>query len=207
MKICSYTMISDKGFAPNPFYRYCTLAACTPNHMNARLKENDYIAGFFTDRKIPNLVFLMKINEVMGYQEYFNDRRFQRKKPNLKGSWISKCGDNIYFRGKSGNWIQTDTLYHRNKGSIAKDTRYAIVYIGRTFSYFGEKAYIDSNRLFKKLRSVLKKGVGIKYTRESDPKFKEYLTWLKSKPLGRQGDPRDKQVRIKCNSGVNKKQC
>jgi len=76
-----------------------------------------------------------------------------------------------------------------------------------TFSYFGEKAYIDSNRLSKKLRPVLKKGVGIKYTRESDPKFKEYLTWLNSKPLGRQGDPRDKQVRIKCNSGVNKKQC
>ena len=105
--------------------------------MNARLKENDYIAGFFTDHKIPNLVFWMKVNEVMGYQEYFNDPRFQRKKPNLKGSWISRCGDNIYFRNKSGNWIQTATLYHRNRDSIAKDIRYSIVYIGRTYSYFG----------------------------------------------------------------------
>jgi hypothetical protein len=200
-------MTTDAGFAPNPFYRYCTLTACTPNHMNARLKENDYIAGFFTDRKIPNLVFWMKVNEVMGYHEYFNDPRFQRKKPNLKGSWLSRCGDNIYFRDKSGKLIQTATLYHRNNGSIEKDTRHAIVYIGRIFSYSGEKAYIDTNRLPKKLRPILKKGVGIKYTRETDPNFKEYLAWLKSKSLGRHGDPRDKKIHTKCNSGVNKKQC
>jgi hypothetical protein len=175
--------------------------------MNARLKGNDYIAGFFTDRKIPNLVFWMKVNEVMGYEEYFNDPRFQRKKPNLKGSWISRCGDNIYFQDKSGKLIQTDTQYHRNNGSIAKDTRYAIVYIGRTFSYFGEKAYIDTNRLPKNLRPVLKKGVGIKYTREYDPNFKEYLGWLKSKPLGRHGDPRDKKIHTKCNNEVDKKHC
>jgi len=207
MKICSYILTTDRGFAPNPFYRYCTLAACTTNHMNARIGKEDYIAGFFTDRKSPDLVFWMKVDEVMGYQEYFNDPRFQRKKPDLKGSWISRCGDNIYFQNESGNFVQTATLYHRNRVSIAKDTRYAIVYIGKIFSYFGEKAYDDRNSLPIKLRPVLKKGVGIKYTRESDPNFKDYLTWLNSKTLGRHGDPRDKRIHIKCNGGSNKKYC
>ena len=39
MKICTYTMTSDTGFAPNPFYGYCTLAACTPNHMHDYLTK------------------------------------------------------------------------------------------------------------------------------------------------------------------------
>lgn len=207
MKICSYILKTDSGFAPNPFYKCCTLAACTPNHMNARIRKGDYIAGYFTDRKDPNLVYWMKVDEVMDFQEYFNDPRFKRKKPNLKGSWISRCGDNIYFQDKSGNWLQAATLYHRSKDLIAKDTRYAIVYIGRTFSYFGGKAYADKNRLPKKIRPVLKKGRGIKYTREPDPNFKAYLAWLNSKPLGRHGDPRDKKAHSVCNNEVCKNRC
>ena len=55
MKICLYTVKVDTGFAPNPFYGYCTLTACTPNHMNAKLDKGDYIAGFLTDRGEPLL--------------------------------------------------------------------------------------------------------------------------------------------------------
>ena len=57
MKICTYTVKRDKGFAPNPFYGYCTLAACTPNHMNAKLKEGDYIVGFIKDQGEPCLLY------------------------------------------------------------------------------------------------------------------------------------------------------
>ncbi|MFC1451894.1 hypothetical protein ACFLSJ_00955 [Verrucomicrobiota bacterium] len=38
-KICSYVMTTDTGFAPDPFHGRCTLAACTPNHVNARRRE------------------------------------------------------------------------------------------------------------------------------------------------------------------------
>lgn len=200
MKICSYTLTADTGFAPNPFHSYCTLAACTPNHMNARLNKDDYIAGYFTDTGEPHLVYHMKVDEVLDYDSYFKDPRFRKKKPNLNGSWVERCGDNIYHIGSSGNWVREKNLYHRGERSFAQDTRYAVVYIGRQFSYFGQEAYSPQNQLSPNLLIVLKKGQGIKYTRESDSHFSRYLAWLLSKTSGRNGDPRDRE-RSECSPG------
>ena len=61
MKICVYTLTADTGFAPNPFHGTCTLAACTPNHMGAKLVKGDWIAGFFTNAKTPCLVYAMRV--------------------------------------------------------------------------------------------------------------------------------------------------
>ena len=202
MKICSYTMTGDTGFAPNPFYNYCTLAACTPNHMNAQLCPKDYIAGFFTDRSDPYLVYWMEVAVVLDYNSYFNDPRFHKRKPKMAGSWIARCGDNIYFLDESGNWTQAPTFYHQDEESIRKDIRYAKVYIGWKFGYFGKLAYSESNRLPQHLRTALKKGIGIKYTRESDLHFNDYLTWLDSKSLGRHGEPRDRGKHSSCYSGT-----
>ena len=191
MKICSYVMKHDTGFAPNPFYGYCTLATCTPNHMNANLNEGDYIAGYFTDQSNPYLVYWLKVYEVLDFQEYFHDPRFKRKKPKLDGNQISKCGDNIYQHNNRGKWIQENTLYHKDTKSMEQDIRYHVVYIGREFSYFGEKAYSKGNCVHDDFRDAIKKGRGIKYTREDHPHFRKYLRWLNAKPLGRHGRPRD----------------
>jgi hypothetical protein len=194
-------MTSDTGFAPNPFYGYCTLAACTPNHMHALLDKGDYIAGFFTDRAAPYLVYWLKVDEVLDYDEYFHDPRFKRKRPNLSGTWLSRCGDNIYCRDKLGKWVQKDTLYHKEKDLFDKDTHYAVVYIGREFSYFGANAYSRNNRLPKDCRGVLKKGKGIKYTEgKRHPYYTRYLSWLNSKPLGRHGNPRDRDKKGECTA-------
>src|SRR5205085_5511285 len=40
-RLYTYIVAKDSGFAPNPFWRLCTLAHCTPNHMNAQLQEGD----------------------------------------------------------------------------------------------------------------------------------------------------------------------
>jgi len=200
MKVCIYTVKTDKGFAPNPFYRYCTLAACTPNHMNAHLNRGDYIVGFFTDREGPYLLYWMKVDEVLDYDAYFRDPRFQRKKPNLKGTWISRCGNNIYCRNEHGKWKQTPTVYHKGIKALKKDTRHPIVYIGRNFSYYGVNAYLSENRLPEKMRALYKSGRGIKYIRETDPNINVFVEWLHSKPLGRQGDPRDKERGKDCMS-------
>jgi hypothetical protein len=191
MKICTYTVMTDKGFAPNPFFDYCKLAACTPNHMNARLFKGDIIVGFFTDRHTPYLLYWMEISEVLNYDDYFNDSRFQIKKPNLEGSSEFKCGDNIYFRDNKGNWKQIPTLFHSDNFAFSQDTRYSVVFIGNVFSYFGQNAYCEGNSLPKKLSQVLIKGQGIKYTRDSDPLLKDFILWLKSMDLGRHGNPRD----------------
>jgi Nucleotide modification associated domain 2 len=41
MKVYSYVVRCDTGFAPNPFWGYCTLAACTPNHMGIHIQIED----------------------------------------------------------------------------------------------------------------------------------------------------------------------
>ncbi|WP_155628852.1 Nmad2 family putative nucleotide modification protein [Burkholderia stagnalis] len=45
MKLLKYVMTSDSGLAPNPYFGVCSLALCTPNHMNAKLKPGDWIVG------------------------------------------------------------------------------------------------------------------------------------------------------------------
>lgn len=44
-QVLTYTVAVDLGFAPNPFHGWCSLAACTPNHMRARLILGDWIVG------------------------------------------------------------------------------------------------------------------------------------------------------------------
>ena len=193
MKICTYTVKRDRGFAPNPFYGYCTLAHCTPNHMNARLRKDDYIVGFIKHKGEPCLLYWMIIDEVLDYDAYYRNPKYKRKKPNINGTWISRCGDNIYYRGKSGQWKQATTVYHKDKISFKKDTRYAVVYIGKKFSYHGKNAHISNKslRIPIKVRSLYRDGRGIRYIKKTSPNFDIFLDWLKGMPLGRQGDPRD----------------
>ena len=197
MKICTYTVKRDKGFAPNPFYGYCTLAACTPNHMNAKLKEGDYIVGFIKDQGEPCLLYWMIVEEVLDYDAYYKNPKYKRKRPNIDGNWISRCGDNIYYRGKHDEWKQAPTVYHKDKKDSDKDKKHPMVYIGKKFSYYGEKARISNRKLRipDKARSLYSGGRGIRYIRETSPNFNIFLNWLNKMPLGRQGDPRDRKER------------
>ena len=45
MRLCSYVVKYDTGFAPNPFWRYCTLMGCTPNHQDIKAVKGDWIIG------------------------------------------------------------------------------------------------------------------------------------------------------------------
>ena len=166
MKICSYVMTRDTGFAPNPFHGFCTLAACTPNHQGAKLIKGDWIAGFFTDTEPPCLVYAMQVDKIIRYDDYYRDSLFQCKKPRLSGSAEERCGDNLYHRNRSGKWIRDKGPYHQDDHSFDQDTRYAIVYVGTRYAYFGGNAY--ANRLPANLNSVLNVR-GIKYTRQHNP--------------------------------------
>lgn len=199
MKICSYTMTVDTGFAPNPFHGCCTLAACTPNHQGAKLEQGDWIAGFFTDdRGLPYLVYAMQLElPRIGYDDYYHADRFQKKKPCSAGPAEYRCGDNIYHRDANGKWVRDWSPYHQDACSMEQDTRRAIVYIGSVYTYLGEKAYC--NPLPDKLRSV-RNSRGIKYTKEDDPLFARYRHWLEVKPRGVQGYPRDFNAGGICSS-------
>jgi hypothetical protein len=44
----SYIVRQDTGLAPNPFWGWCTLAVCTPNHQGSKAKRGDWVAGFLS---------------------------------------------------------------------------------------------------------------------------------------------------------------
>ena len=102
-KLATYVMTTDSGFAPNPFYGYCTLAACTPNHRPYRIEPGDWIVGTSPTGIGNKLIYAMHVSEVMDHDDYYHDKRFARKKPALNGSWRNRCGDNIYHKTRKGD--------------------------------------------------------------------------------------------------------
>lgn len=69
-------------------------------------------------RDDPFLVYWMKVDEVLDYDLYFHDLKFQKKRPQKTGSWISRCGDNIYFIDREKNWSQAIIFHHQDKELI-----------------------------------------------------------------------------------------
>ena len=85
MKLCSYVVMIDSGFAPNPFWRYCTLAACTPNHMRLGLEPGDWILGNRSDHE-HRLIYAMQVDERLCLDCYYQNPRFVRKRPSNTGA-------------------------------------------------------------------------------------------------------------------------
>ena len=141
MKLCSYIVRRDTGLAPNPFWGYCTLAVCTPNHMGVRLQQNDWIIGNGNIEKGNKLIYAMLVAEVLPFELYYSDPRFKAKKPVSNGTWQQRCGDNMYYKNKSGEWKQdTEATRHLCDTDKKKDLRYPKVFIAKHYYYFGNKS-------------------------------------------------------------------
>jgi len=138
-KLCSYVVVHDVGFAPNPFHGYCTLAACTPNHQGLRLQPGDWLLGNSNAATGNRLIYAMRVSESMDFDEYFHDSRFAAKKASRRG-WQNRCGDNIYHRDESGAWRQALAFHHTEPGRLEKDTKHPRVFISDYFFYFGDQA-------------------------------------------------------------------
>lgn len=146
MKLYSYIVARDFGFAPNPFYGYCTLATCKPL-IRSVAQSGDWVVGTGAKssyRLQGHLVFVMVINETLGFDQYWTDLRFQMKKPLLHGSLKQMYGDNIYRR-IDGGWAQSNSHHSLaggapNKLNIRRDTQTDRVLIANKFAYFGGQA-------------------------------------------------------------------
>lgn len=136
----TYVVRTDAGLAPNPFWGVCTLAVCTPNHQGSRVKVGDWLAGFLTKKRGHRFLYAMEVEEVLGLDEYYCDPRFELKKPNLRGTWMERCGDNFYSRAADGTWIQHRNRFHLSEDLKKQDTKYARVFCGRRFWYLGKSA-------------------------------------------------------------------
>lgn len=146
MKLFSYIVARDYGFAPNPFHGYCTLATCKPK-IRATAAIGDWIVGTGAKTKYEltgYLIYAMQVGEILNYDAYWNDTRFLCKRPILNGSLKQLYGDNIYHRVR-GIWRQADSHHSLDQGrpnarNIARDTSVNRVLIATKFVYFGSAA-------------------------------------------------------------------
>lgn len=199
MRLFSYVVRYDSGFAPNPFYGYCTLATCKPS-IRRTANVGDWVIGTGSaSRKVKlggHLVYAMRISEILTFEAYDADPRFERKKPYRRGSRKQSCGDNIYYRLKSnGIWTQRDSFHSNPDGSpradhVAKDTGVNRVLISDTFVYFGGCGpHVPMTLAGTDGRSLRKTGIGYQAF-DDQALINRVEVWLKTLGLnGYEGAP------------------
>lgn len=194
-QICFYVMMRDTGFAPNPFHDWCTLFGCTPNKVDAQLARGDYIVGVFKSRKPPRLVYIMEVSETLEYDDYYNDRRFDKKKPRRNGTWQERAGNNIYYLDGSGEYAQDpNACFHTTNARIKQDKQHPVVFAGRNFAYFGELAETEASLLLPTRFHWCVPGRGIKYLIDESPDYDPFVSWAFSHGSGIIGLPRDRET-------------
>lgn len=155
MKYYSYVIPRDYGFAPNPYFGYCTLATCKPRiRKSARI--GDWIAAYggASTEVHKKLVVLMNVDEILTFDQYWNDKRFVKKIPVFNRSMSCMYGDNIYHH-IGENWTQELSHHSMADGSINysnlnRDTKADRVLVATQFYYFGNNA-IEIPKEFEEL--------------------------------------------------------
>ena len=196
MKLYSYVVKIDDGFAPNPFYGFCTLATCKPRIRNPA-QVGDWILGTGSKQKQRQctLVYAMRVTDKVPYDDYWQDQRFQEKRPNLYQSIRKSRGDNIYRKDSlTGEWIQEDSCHSRadgtpNQDHISRDTQAGHVLVSEDFIYNGGGPPIEIPKFNGK--TVCHTGAGHR-SKFDDVTVKAFIDWIRT--LGEWGychDPLD----------------
>jgi hypothetical protein len=144
-RLYSYVVARDFGFAPNPFFGWCTLATCKPN-IRRVAQEGNWVVGVGSaaNRQPSKLVYVMRVGETMTFNEYWQDPRFAQKRPSFGLSMKYAFGDNIYHRETSdeASWIQANSHHSMADGTtntlnLEADTQADRVLISSEFTYWG----------------------------------------------------------------------
>jgi hypothetical protein len=198
MTIYSYLVEHDLGLAPNPFGKYCTLAVCKPEiRRSSKLLIGDWVIGTGSKalattsgkRVSGKLIYAMVVEEKIRLDDYWNDNRFQYKKPIMNGTLVTMFGDNFYHKDEEGNWIQDDSAHCKLDGTcnpehFKKDIGGENALISEHFFYFGSEA----PQIPKQFMEVCHSTQGQKKIR--NPLATEFINWIHTNFLpGIHGDP------------------
>lgn len=184
-------MTHDSGLAPNPFFGICSLAVCTPNHMNANLKPGDWVLGHTSSVSAWRLVYVMRLTKVLDMPTYFKE--FPQKKPKIDGRLEQQCGDNLYDY-REGRWTRVPSVQHNNHDAFKQDHNRK-VYLAEgenNFWYFG--ANNASSFVFEfadRFPGLVKDRQGFSYIYD-EAVIQQFVEWLsKNTGPGLRGTPRD----------------
>ncbi len=143
-KLYSYIVKKDTGFAPNPFWGYCTLATCKPA-VRRTARINDWIVGLSPKRCGNRIVYAMQIEKILPYVCYYQDPQFTKKIPDYdRGPVIYKRGDNIYKPLSNGAFKQLRSMHSNGTSENPKEKihdlggKNVLVSI-KKFYYFGSR--------------------------------------------------------------------
>jgi hypothetical protein len=167
------------------------LATCKPN-IRISACTGDLILG--TGSAARNLaghaVFLMRIDKIISFDEYWNDPQYARRVPVMNGSLQQRFGDNIYHRA-NGKWVQADSRHTRvnakpNVQNLRRDTaKTDRVLVGSEFVYWGG----DGPVVPKSLSKFVHKSPGHRGF-FSTKDIARFLAWMgKFEGKGMIGDP------------------
>jgi hypothetical protein len=140
------------------------------------------------------LTFWMRVDEIITFDDYWIDPRFNRKKAFLRGSAVQRFGDNIYHTDPgSGEVLQEDSFHSLEGGVLSEkdrkdDTgRTNKVLLSRNFAYFGGEG--------PKIPPALSDFVvrrGWKYRALTQDREDAFMQWFEQFPQrGYLGEPAD----------------
>ena len=197
MKCYSYKMDHDFGFAPNPFWGVMTLATCKGSiRSSSNLEIGDLViatGGRVLNKYIGHLIFAMKVEKIITFDEYWNNPDFQCKKPVFNGSVMQMYGDNVYHTNPQTKEVIQERCAHTVEGKNPKDTgqyrrdiRGKNVLISRNFYYFGANAPELPDE-FKHMASTVR---NMECNHVDEETVKKFADWLQSNyKVGIHGDP------------------
>lgn len=200
MTLFAYTVADDIGFAPNPFHGCCTLATCKPELRHAA-KPGDWVAGVGSVVKDQRgkLVYAMRVQEKLSFDEYWGSSRFKKKQPLRSGSIKQRYGDNVYHSAETADeWIQQDCRHSYDDGTpnpdhVRRDTRHSEVLVSQEYVYYGASAIEIPTRFRNRPEGDL--FVALRSYRRNFPADLEsaFVAWLESliSDVSVHGDPLD----------------
>lgn len=193
MHLFSYRVEHDFGLAPNPFGGTMTLAVCRGKIRNNKsLQLGDWVVGTGSVAmgNVGHLIFVMKVEEILTFDEYWDDSRFQYKKPVLNGTLVQMYGDNFYHT-VDGRIVQEPGA-HSNPDIIQrqklfnKDVSGKRVLLSKTFYYFGNNCPLIPDEL----QQICSSGRPIKYRTITEDTIGAFVSWVEHNfTMGIHGDP------------------
>lgn len=179
-RIFRYVVRQDRGGSPDPFHGWCSLAVCKPQ-IRRSARVGDWILGL-RSRHNDQVIYAMRLDEVMSLGDYWADSRFIAKRSGGDGP-----PDNFYREVANGVIQRVANALHDEK-EATRDIAGLNALVSCHFWYFGGQSPTLPTELVHLVHSG--QGHALQKRRQADD-VEVLQQWLAHWPMGRNGAPLD----------------